>query len=219
MLYNLPDQYYDALIFTRKREVIFAVETRGKFYRAISFLALLSALLFVPANLRSAEAQNSRAWTELLSERTVTLWIEGQFLGDNIVLNARGELSVTWLENGLTNVLNTDNYVDEWVKYGLSFYFSSHRETRAKMRGRDVLVLNYRARKRWNFDPTNLIVNGYAVTQNDILSLDIYWKSDLLSGDFGIIAVAVPSLRPGQTVELLFEDARTTLVIPRLRAR
>jgi len=194
------------------------MKTRKNFYRAVLFLALFSALIFISGNLRAAEARNSRAWAELLSERTVTLWIEGQLFGDNIILNARGELNVTWLESGLTNILNTDNIVEEWVKNNLSHYFSSRRETRARMRGRDVLVLNYRARKRWNFDPTNLTVNGYSVTPNDILTMDIHWESELLPGDTGMVAVAVPSLRPGQTVELRFEDAEATLVIPRLRA-
>jgi hypothetical protein len=206
-------------MFTRKREAFFTVETRKNFYRVISFLALISALFFVAGNLRAAEARSSRAWTELLSERTATLWIEGELLGDSIILNARGELNVTWLENRLANILNTDDNVEEWVVNSLSYYFSNRRETRAKTRGRDILVLNYRAVKRWNFDPTNLTVNGYAITRDDILTLDIYWESELLPGDIGTVAVAVPSLRPGQTVELRFEDARATLEIPRLRAR
>ena len=195
------------------------MKTRGNFYRVVSFLALLSALLFVTGSQRAAEARNSRTWAELLLERTTTLWIEGQLLGDNIILNARGELNITWLESELSRILSTDNNVEEWVLHGLGHYFSNRRDTRARMRGREVLVLSYRAIKRWHFDPTRLTVNGYAVTPDDILTGSTRWEGDLIPGDYGTIAVAVPALRPGQTVELRFEDAKATFEVPRFRAR
>ena len=192
--------------------------TGGKFYRIVLFfLTLLSALLFVSDD--RAHARNSRAWEERLAARTATLWIEGQPLGDGIILNSRGELSVTWLESGLSRFLSDENEVDEWVLNGLNYYFSRSRETRAKLRGRDVFVLNYRAIKNWSFDPAKLMINGYAVTPDDILTGRGYWESELTPGDTGTVEVAAPSLRPGQTVELRYEDTEAELEIPRTRAR
>jgi len=193
------------------------MEHRKNFYRLALFLALFSALLFATES-RRAEARYSREWHEILSERTTTLWIEGEVFGD-LVLNARGELNVTWLERGLTSTLNNDNNVGEWVVNALGHYFSTRRDARARMRNRDVLVLSYRARKRWTFDPTNLTVNGHAVTPDDILTRDIHWETDLLPGDTGILEVSIPALRPGQTVTLRFEDAEATFEVPRLRSR
>jgi len=193
------------------------MEHRKKFYRFALFLALFSVLLFATESHR-AEARYSRAWREILAERTTTLWIEGEVFGD-LVLNARGELNITWLERGLSTVLSNDNNVEEWVLNGINHYFSSRRDTRARMRNRDVLVLNYRARKRWTFDPTNLTVNGYAITPDDILTRDIHWESNLAPGEAGTLEVSIPALRPGQTVTLQFEDAEATFEVPRLRSR
>ena len=195
------------------------MKTREYFYRVVSFLTLLSALYFGSDDRRVAEAYSSRAWRERLSERTTTLWIEGQYLGDGIVLNARGELNVTWLERGLSNVLSDDGDVDDWVLDSLNYYFSNRRETRAKVSGRDVFALNYRAIKNWSFDPTKLTVNGYTITPDDILTRRIYWESELAAGSVGTVAVAAPSLKPGQTVELLYEDAAGEFEVPRLRVR
>jgi len=187
------------------------IKIRKNFYRLALFLIFLSSLFFALETRRAAEARFSRAWSEIISERTVTLWIEGELLGDSIVLNSRGELNVTWLERGLINTLDNDNNVEEWVINGIGHYFSSDRNTRSRMRNHDVLVLNYRARKRWTFDPTNLTVNGHAITQGDILTRNIHRESDLLPGDTGTLEVAVPSLRSGQTVVLQFEDAEARL--------
>ena len=191
------------------------MKTRKFFYRVVSFLTLLSALCFVPDGRSPAEAFNSKAWGERLIARTTTLWIEGQLLGDGIVLNARGELNVTWLERRLSGILNDDRDVDEWVVNGLGYYFSSRKETRAIMKGRDVFVLNYRAIKNWNFDPTKLTINGYAITPDDVLTRRVYWESDLASGGVGTVEVAAPSLKPGQKVELRYEDAEAEFEVPR----
>ena len=43
-----------------------------------------------------AWAHTSKAWQKTLDARTVRIWIDAQFL-DDIVLNARAELNVTWL--------------------------------------------------------------------------------------------------------------------------
>ncbi|MCL2010100.1 MAG: hypothetical protein FWG71_06085 [Synergistaceae bacterium] len=195
------------------------METKKNFYRVVLFLTIFSALLFMPDGQRAAEARNSRAWRERLSARTGTLWIEGQSLGDGIVLNARGELNVTWLERGLGRALETDKNVAEWVVSGLGYYHSSRRETRDKLRGRDVLVLNYRAVKNWSFDPAELTVDGYTITPDDILTRKEYWERELAPGRSGTVAVAAPSLKPGQTVELRYENSVIQLEVPHSRAR
>ena len=195
------------------------MKTRKNFRRFVSCLALISAMLFILGARRPVEAYGSKAWRERVSERTVTLWVEGQPLVDGIVLNARGELNVTWLERGLNRILNTDEDAPGWVKDNLNHYFSNRRETRAKMRNRDVFVLSYRAIKNWSFDPAKLEINGYAVTRDDILTHRVYWESELTPGSDGMVAVAAPSLKPGETVELRYEDAAVQFEVPRPRAR
>lgn len=164
----------------------------------------------------AAEAHNSEAWQRGIAARTATIWVEGQPLGDGIVLNSRGELNITWLERGLVQVLEKDRDVDEWVVTNLSWYSSNRKETQAKVKGRDVLVLNYRAVKYWKFDPSLLIVNGHAVASDDILTKSEYWDDgeELSPGSTGTVAIAISSLKPKQKVEIRYGDDRATLEIP-----
>jgi hypothetical protein len=161
-----------------------------------------------------AEAHSSKAWENRLNARTATLWIDAQTLGDDIVLNARGELNVTRVERGLLLRLDTDRDVEEWLLDGLGYYSSRRKDTRAKVKGRDVFVLNYRAVKHWNFDPTKLVIDGHSIAPEDILTKKEYWESELAPGYKGTVAVAAPSLKPGQKIELRYEDASATLEIP-----
>ena len=162
-----------------------------------------------------AEAHSSKAWEKRLNDRTATLWIDAQTLGDDIVLNARGELNVTRVERGLTQYLNADRDVEEWLVNGLNYYSSNRQDTRAKVKKRDVFVLNYRAVKFWNFDPAKLVIGEYSVSPEDVLTRKEYWESALSPGDRGTVAIAAPSLKPGQKVELRYEDARAVLEGPK----
>ncbi|MDR2137468.1 MAG: hypothetical protein LBO68_04185 [Synergistaceae bacterium] len=163
----------------------------------------------------SVEARSSAAWRERLEARTATLWIDGQAL-EGIVLNARGELNVTWVGRDLIRPLDQDRDVEEWLVSALGYYFSNRKDTRAKVKGRDVFVLNYRAVKYWNFDATRLVVDGYAITPDDILTKKEYWQDgELPPGYMGTVAVAAPSPKPGRKIELRFEDAQAILEVPR----
>jgi hypothetical protein len=170
---------------------------------------------FVFFTVPDAEAHSSKAWGKLLSERTATLWVDAQMLGEDIVLNARGELNVTWVERRLTQYLDADRNVEEWLVNGLGYYSSNRKETRAKVKGRDVFVLNYKAVKFWNFDPAKLVIGEYSVSPEDVLTRKEYWESELSPGGRGTVAVAAPPLKPGQKVELRYEDARATLEVPK----
>lgn len=163
----------------------------------------------------AAWAHNSKAWQERLDARTATLWIEGQDIGDGIVLNSRGELNVTWIERGLVRYLNRDRDVEEWVFDSLNYYSSNRKDTQAKVKGRDVLVLRFRAVKYWNFSPTKLVVGDYSVTSDDILTKREYWdQGELTPGHVGIVAVCVPSFKAGQKIDLSYEDSLTVFEVP-----
>jgi hypothetical protein len=167
--------------------------------RVPALCLFLSFTLLLP---NAAAAHSSKAWLERLDARTATLWIEGQDIG-GIILNARAELNVTWLERSLLRHLENDRDVDEWVIEGLNYYYSNRKETRAKLKKRDVFVLKYRTIKYWDFDPEKLVINGYAVTKDDILTRKEYWESGELSpGVTGVLAICAPSLKPGQALEL-----------------
>lgn len=181
----------------------------SKNIKRIAVLSLLCLLLCAPA-----WGYGSREWKKALEARTVRLWIDAQFL-DDIVLNARAELAVTWLPQSLQRRLNKDRDVPEWVITGLGFYSSSNKETRQRMKGRDILALNYRAVKNWDFDPTQLIVGGYRVLPEDLLGhRDLRVTGELPPGTTGTLFLSIPALKPKSKVEIVMGPDRITLEVP-----
>ena len=177
--------------------------------------AALTAILLLAALSACAWAHASKAWQARLDARTAKLWFEGQDL-DGIILNARGELNVTWLERRLVDFLDRDRDVHEWVVSNLGYYSSNRKENRDKLKGRDLYVLNYRAVKNWNFDPTLLRIGDYAVTADDILTKWDYQEvGELPPGLTGILAIAGPSLKRGQKIEIRYADAAASLEVPK----
>ena len=112
-----------------------------KTIKGIAVLLLACLLLCAPAWGRA-----SGEWKKALEARTVQLWIDAQLL-DDIVLNARAELNVTWLPRPLRKRLERDRDVHEWVVKGLGYYYPANKEAERRMKGRDILALNYRAVK------------------------------------------------------------------------
>ncbi|MDR2522266.1 MAG: hypothetical protein LBC93_00970 [Synergistaceae bacterium] len=188
------------------RKTLTKTPRRGWFSAALVF-ALVWAVGF-------AEAHSSKAWKERLDARTATLWVEGQVLGEELVLNSRGVLQVTWLERGLTRRLGEDRDAEEWLVTNLSYYSSSRKETQAKLKGRDVFLLHYRALKRWDFDLTQVVIDGYRLTSDDVLTRKDYWKRELAPGSQSAVAIAAPSLKPGQKVEIRYDDALAEFKVP-----
>lgn len=162
------------------------------------FVGLLCIVLLASA----AEARQSGEWRKVLAARTAPLWVDAQFL-DELVLNARARIDVTWLPRSLQRRLDKDREVDEWVVRGLSFYYSSDREAAVRMKGRDVIALNYRAQKSWTFDPTMLVIGGYAVVSEDLLGHpDLRVIGELPSGTSGTLFICVPALKPGRRIHI-----------------
>ena len=170
----------------------------------IAILSLACLLLCAPA-----WGHASGEWKKTLEARTARLWIDAQLL-DDIVLNARAELNVTWLPRTLRRRLERDRDVHEWVVTGLSCYYPADREAERRMKGRDVLALNYRAVKNWDFDPTQLTVGGYRVTPEDLLRV----TGELPPGTEGTLFLCVPAIKPGSRVEIAMGPDRAVLEAP-----
>lgn len=83
------------------------------------------------------------------------------------------------------------------------------------MKGRDILALNYRAVKNWDFDPTRLTVGGYRVTPEDLLGhRDLRVTGELPPGTEGTLFLCVPALKPGSRVEITMGPDRAVLEAP-----
>ncbi len=162
----------------------------------------------------SADAAPSSPWRKVIGARTVRLWVDAQFM-DELVLNARARVDVTWLPRSLMRLLDRDGSAEDWVVAALSNYYASRKEAAERMRGHDVLALRYRAEKNWNFDPTALTVDGYRVTSEDLLgNASIRVVGELPSGTEGTLLVRVPSLKGGRRVRLALDPDSADLETP-----
>lgn len=176
---------------------------------------MAAAFLFMLCIPLIAEAHNSKAWQDRIDARTTRLWIEGQSLGDGIVLNARAQVDAVRIERNLMRELDRDRDVEEWLISSLGYYHSSRDQVREKMKGRDVLVLNYRAIKHWRFDLTKLVVNGHAITSENILrNIEDDDGEDLPPETTGTAVIAIPSMKAGQILEIRYGDDSATLKVP-----
>lgn len=182
------------------------------FPKNIKRIAALSLLCLLFS--ASAWGHASKEWAKILEARTARMWVDAQLLGE-IVLNARAELNVTWLPRALRKRLEKDRDVHEWVVAGLNFYYSTSEGTKRRMEGRDVLALNYRAVKNWDFDPTRLTVGGYRVVPEDLLGhKDLRVTGELPSGTEGILYLCVPAIKPGSRVEVAMGPDKAVLEAP-----
>lgn len=176
-------------------------------------LAALLALALCPMAAWSASA--SKGWREALDARTARIWVDAQVL-DGLVLNARARVDVTWLPRSLLKRLEKDQRTDAWALDGLHLYYSKDKETAAKMKGRDVVVVNYRTEKSWTFDPTELAFGGRSIGSEDILGSPASWPvGELPSGATGTLFLAVPSPEPGVTVRVTLGPDSADIALPK----
>lgn len=184
---------------------------------AAGVLLLLALMGSLPAAAAPAWTGpgTSAEWRKVLDERTGLMWVDAQILG-KMVLNARARLTVTWLPRSLLKRLDKDRQVDEWVTDGLSYYNSALEDTRQKMKGRDIVALNYRTEKSWNFDPTEFAFGDYHVKKEDILGhKDFIAIGELPSGVDGTLYLCVPSLKPGQQLSVALGPDAIEMALPK----
>ena|GEM_PF-5029324 len=134
------------------------------------FLVLFSFFSFT----ETANAEYmSKAWRELIEKRSAPIFIESIDLG-GLRVGGRGKIVFVWLDRSLNRVLQKDDNVEDPIKNGLSYYFSSKKEVTSLVKNRDIFLLSYHAIKRWDFKVEEIVINGYRLTMDDILTAPYY---------------------------------------------
>ncbi|MCR5346823.1 MAG: hypothetical protein K6E38_03525 [Fretibacterium sp.] len=181
----------------------------------IFLILLLTGALQAAAAPAGTGPGTSKAWQQTLDERTGLMWVDAQILG-KMVLNARARLTFTWLPRSLLKRLEKDPQVDEWVVNGLSYYHTIVGDTQQKVKGRDIMALNYRTEKSWTFDPVKLTFGDYQVKKEDLLGhKDFLVIGDLPSGTEGTLYLCVPTLKPGQTLPITLGPDAVEMILPK----
>ncbi len=181
---------------------------------------LLFLLIFLLSLSTTANAKlqtPTQEWKKIIDERTAVIWADAQFL-DTIVLNARGNASVTWLPRSLLKVLDKNKDAADWIITGLNFYFSNNPETNKKLKGRDVIAVNYKAVKTWSFNPTDFVFGDYKITSDDILSRPRdYTVGDMHSGTQDLVFLCVPSkiMKPNHDIKISLGVDSAVLHLPK----
>lgn len=135
------------------------------------FILAFLACLFAAGSCSAANL--SETWKKLLNDRSSTIIVEGMDIG-GLIVGGRGKISFTWLDKKLSNTLKSNRDLPESVSNGLVFYMSNKPSVMELMKGRDVFLLTYRPIKNWNFKVEEIVINGYRLTENDILNEPFY---------------------------------------------
>ncbi|MBC7322074.1 MAG: hypothetical protein H5T90_03035 [Acetomicrobium sp.] len=145
------------------------------------FLLVLGALSFVEV------AQASQDKLESLSgERTGTIFLEGEMLGD-LILGARARLDFLYIDDVLVKASISSGKTPDWLKWHLGHFGSPETE------GKELFVLRYEVYKPWDFDPFKITVNGVCLTKEDILTgFNRFVSGALPTGTVDSMAFTVP---------------------------
>ncbi len=150
----------------------------------------------------------------MLSQRTTSLWIEGDRLGD-MVIGARTLMEFIYVDSALSRVAAENGPdVPDWLNW-----HAHHFGTKATKK-RVLLIVRFEARKRWDLDPTRIRINGRNVVAEDILSpKDLIPTGELPPGSAGSFAIGIPvaAFAGKDGVSVAYGEYSTNLLIPGTR--
>ena len=171
--------------------------------KPILFLAAMILLV-------SAAAAFSADLETLVKERSVTLYPEGQLLGD-LVIGARGKILFVYVDKALAHAVRGTEMPPEW----LSWYSRYWGTDQAK--GQALFIIRYEANKLWTFDPCDISIGGRRLERGDILTDKAFIaEGDLPSGAEGILSIVVPleSAAPGKATTMAYLEDSVEWTVP-----
>jgi len=147
---------------------------------------------------------------DLIKERTTTMYLEGQKLGD-LILGARARLDFLFVDDSLLRAARTSGMTPDWLKWHLGHFGDP------QIRGKDLFVLRYEAYKPWDFDPFKIVVNGKNLTEEDILTKLIRISTGSLSPNtVDSLAFAVPKAKDG-VYNITYESDRIEIDVKKIK--
>ncbi|MBN1333868.1 MAG: hypothetical protein JW971_08890 [Synergistales bacterium] len=186
---------------------IFSVKRLIPGMQELAFLVLLFAVLVL---LFPVSRAHSTDLDGLLEERTSTLWIEGQVLGD-LILGARAQLAIIYVDSTLVQSVSGNHEAPEWLKWHVQ-HFSSLKK------GSHLFILRYTTFKPWDFQPSLVHVDGVTIDRDNIKTREAFLlEGELPSGVTGTAAAEIPlgRLKVGTIVIVGYGEFQTQWKIPR----
>jgi len=168
------------------------------------FLFFLLVLLFPQMRAYSADLET------LLNDRTCTVWIEGQVLGD-MVIGSRAQLAMVYVDSKLAKAAQENHNAPEWLKWH-SQHFGSIKK------GYYLFIFRYKTFKPWNFDPELIHVDGVHISKDDIKTRKAFvLQGDVPSEATGTFAALLPlkTFKAGKRVKAGYDTFQTDWEVPR----
>lgn len=147
----------------------------------------------------------------LLETRQTNVWVEGTLLGD-MVIGARGSIQIIYVDKALSDAITDDTSLHDWARH-MAQYFGSD-----ATRGKALFIAHIETYKPWTFDPSQVFVGGYHVTEDDVLSPSMTNPfGELGSDQTGYFAFAVPSkeLKKGKEIPIGYGDDSALWKVPK----
>ena len=112
----------------------------------------------------------------------------------------------------LANALTLDFSISDWAKQMAQYYGSDG------TRGKALFIAHVETYKPWTFDPAQLFVGGYHVTEDDVLSPSMTNPfGELGSDQTGYFAFVVPAkeLKKGKEIPIGYGDDSALWTVPK----
>ncbi len=175
--------------------------------------AALSALcvLFASAAFAREREPGDVNASELLDARQTSVWVEGERFGE-MVIGARGVLQIIYVDKKLAEALTLDFSISDWAKQMAQYYGSD------AARGKALFIAHVETYKPWSFNPAQLFVGGYHVTEGDVLSPSMTNPfGELGSDQTGYFAFVVPAkeLKKGKEIPIGYGDDSALWKVPK----
>ena len=186
------------------------MKNKGFILAALTLLcsALMAAATFASdANWEPGRVNAS----ELVAPRQTSIWVEGELLGD-MVIGARGALQIIYVDKELAAALSDDFATSDWAKRMAQYY------GRDETRGKALFIAHVETYKPWNFDPAQIYIGGYHVSEDDVLSPSMTNPfGELGSDQTGFFAFVVPEeeLKSGKEILIGYGDDSALWKVPK----
>ncbi len=123
---------------------------------------------------------------QLMAERSSTVWIDGQALGD-LVLGAKARLTFLHVDSRLVSASRDDPGAPEWLLWHSQHFGSKN------LRGKALFLLRLETFTPWELSPGKLFVGSYTVSSADILTIKEFTPTGELPSHFsGTLPFSVP---------------------------
>ncbi len=152
------------------------------------------------------------SYDDLAKDRIVTLWVEGQVLGE-MVIGARSQLVFVYMDRKACDAARSERgKLPDWLTWNLQYEAVAAKEKKA------LFLIRYRTLKNWDFIISQLSVGGYVLSEKDILTRSDFTQLGPIPSDTeGTLAIAVPlsKLKPGNTISIAYGEWYQKWTIPK----